>query len=97
MSLRDISISLKRLPRVSNLIRVNIGAGEFFNFLCSESVIKIRRTGVGFSRTVLLNFRKKMKINGINDKSENILIILVIAPKITGEFSKTNITCENLL
>ena len=45
-----------------------------------------------------MKINKYMKINGVNGKSENIAIIMVIAPKITGEFfSKTNITCEILL
>ena len=38
-----------------------------------------------------------MKINEINGKKENILIILVIAPKLTGKcFSKTDLTCKTL-
>ena len=68
---------------------------SFFHFfICynveialSESVIKIGGTSVGFSMRALLNLRKnKLKINGINGKSENIPIILVMAPKITGKF-----------
>ena len=61
----------------------------------SEYIVKLKGTGVGFSRRALLDLRKSLKINGINGKSENILIILVIAPKITGEiFFLTSITCE---
>ena len=41
----------------------------------------MRGTGVEFSRKALLNLRKNMKINEMNGKSENILIILVKAPK----------------
>ena len=49
-----------------------------------KPVMKIRGTGVEFSRRALLNLRKMLKIYGINGRSENIPIILVITPKLTG-------------
>ena len=56
---------LRTFPRVSNKISVNFGTGDFFftsynlEIALSESVIKIRGTGNGFSRRDLLNLREK--------------------------------------
>ena len=60
-------MTIKTLSKVLNKIKVNFGTGELFQlFICynieitlSESVIKIRGTGVGFSRRALLNLREK--------------------------------------
>ena len=69
--------------------------GEFFDkyLLChnveialKESIIKMKGTVVGLSGRLLKINQNFFLNNEINGKSENIPIILVIAPKFMGKF-----------